>query len=146
MLRQTQATLNGGAFVAGAFVGDQPGDGWNAAAYLNQVELIQQYGGTPIIFQSYRLTGQSSDGIVAAYAEIAQHCQTFIAFELGTMFAPFGKIYEIDTYSGLMSIPSVSGRNIPHSTAKKNGSVSNYATNSGPILKFLRVTTLPLIW
>ncbi len=109
VLRQTQATLNGGAFVAGAFVGDQPGDGWNAAAYLNQVELIQQYGGTPIIFQSYGLTGQSSDGIVAAYAEIAQHCQTFIAFELGTMFAPFGKIYEIDTYSGLMSIPQCIG-------------------------------------
>ncbi len=109
VLRQIQATLNGGAFVAGAFVGDQPGDKWNAAAYLSQVELIQQYGGTPIIFQSYGLTGQGSAEIVAAYAQIAQSCSQFIGFELGTMFAPFGKIYDLDTYSGLMGIPQCIG-------------------------------------
>ncbi len=109
VLRQTKATLHGREFVAGAFVGDQPGDGWNAPAYLEQMELIQQYGGTPIIFQSYGLTSQPSAEIVAAYTEIAEHCPTFIAFELGTMFAPFGKIYDLDTYSGLMSIPQCIG-------------------------------------
>lgn len=109
VLRQTQTTLNGGAFVAGAFVGDQPGDRWNPAAYQGQVELIQQYDGTPIIFQSYGLTGQSSSEIVAAYSQIAEYCSQFIAFELGTMFAPFGKIYDLDTYSGLMNIPQCIG-------------------------------------
>ena len=28
----------------------------------------------------------------------------FIAFELGTMFAPFGKIYDLATYAGLLGV------------------------------------------
>jgi dihydrodipicolinate synthase/N-acetylneuraminate lyase len=109
VLAHTEETLSGGAFVAGAFVGDQPGTGWNAAAYFKQISLIQQYRGTPVIFQSYGLTGQSNAAIVAAYAELARECSAFIAFELGTMFAPFGKIYDLDVYAGLLDIPQCLG-------------------------------------
>ena len=104
VLKHTRETLAGGEFVAGAFVAGRPGDPWNPDPYRRQIEQIQQYGGTPVIFQSYGLTGQPPEAIVAAYAELGRDCARFIAFELGQMFAPFGQIYSLDTYAGLLEI------------------------------------------
>lgn len=109
VLHRTRSVLGGGSFVAGAFVGDNPGDSWNADAYFQQIEQIQEFGGTPIIFQSFGLTGQDKEGVIAAYAAIGEKADEFIAFELGTMFAPFGAIYDLETYSGLMGIPQCIG-------------------------------------
>ena len=63
----------------------------------------------PVICQSYGLTNQSGEQIVACYEEIGQFCEKFIAFELGEMFAPFGKIYDIQTYARIMEIPQCIG-------------------------------------
>ena len=40
---------------------------------------------------------------------LAAHTDGFIAFELGTMFAPFGAIYDLETYRGLMEIAQCTG-------------------------------------
>jgi dihydrodipicolinate synthase/N-acetylneuraminate lyase len=96
-------------FVAGAFVSDDPGDDFDMGAYRRQIEQIESYGGIPIIFPSYGLTEQPPEAIVDAYRQIGEHASSFIAFELGTMFAPFGKIYDLDTYAGLMEIDSCLG-------------------------------------
>lgn len=109
VLRQSRETLGGGEFVAGAFVAGRPGDSWNPDSYRRQIEQIQQYGGTPVIFQSYGLTGQAPEAIVVAYAELARDCPRFVAFELGQMFAPFGQIYSLDTFAGLLEIPQCIG-------------------------------------
>ncbi|MEO8612232.1 MAG: dihydrodipicolinate synthase family protein [Chloroflexota bacterium] len=109
VLERTRETLSGGAFVAGAFVGDKPGDVWKSAETFEQIALIEAQGGTPIIFQSYGLTGQSPAKIIDSYAEIGRHCSRFIAFELGKMFAPFGQIYDLDTYSGLLDVKQCIG-------------------------------------
>ena len=104
VLQATCETLGGGPFVAGAFVADQPGDDWNQEAYFRQMEAIQEFGGTPIIFQTFGLTQQDSERIVRSYAAIGEKADSFIAFELGKMFAPFGAIYDLETYAGLMDI------------------------------------------
>ena len=109
VLRRTRETLGDRQFVAGAFVGDAPGAAWNSDAYRQQIESIQQWGGIPVIFQSYGLTGQEGGAIVDAYAEIGRHAPQFIGFELGQMFAPFGRIYDLDTYAGLMDVPQCIG-------------------------------------
>ncbi|MEO8393340.1 MAG: dihydrodipicolinate synthase family protein [Chloroflexota bacterium] len=109
VLEQTRDVLQSRPFVAGAFVGDQPGASWNAAPYLRQIEQIQGCGGIPVIFQSYGLTAQPSDQIIAAYEKLGDSCEKFIAFELGTMFAPFGKIYDLDTYAGLLGVKACIG-------------------------------------
>lgn len=109
VLALTSDVLGGGEFVAGAFVADEPGAAFDADAYFRQIDSIQSQGGTPIIFQSYGLTGQSSEGILRAYETIATATDRFIAFELGTMFAPFGAIYDLDTYCGLMGIRACVG-------------------------------------
>lgn len=109
VLRETRDVVQGSDFVAGAYVTDQPGDAWNERAYRNQVDQILQEGGRPIIFQSYGLTSRSPQAVVDAYARIGEWCDDFIAFELGRMFASFGKIYELETYAQLLDIPSCSG-------------------------------------
>ncbi|GIK75253.1 MAG: dihydrodipicolinate synthase family protein [Chloroflexota bacterium] len=108
-LARTQRIVAGREFVAGAFVADQPGAAFNRDAYARQIEMIQEAGGVPVIFQSFGLTSQPSEEIVAAYASLGALCEGFIAFELGTMFAPFGKIYDIATYAGLLDVPQCIG-------------------------------------
>lgn len=105
----TRAECGGRAYVAGAFVGDQPGAAFDFDSYARQMAMIQEFGGTPVIFQSYGLTQQSDDAIVAAYAQLGAAADRFVGFELGTMFAPFGKIYSLDVYRGLMGVKQCIG-------------------------------------
>jgi dihydrodipicolinate synthase/N-acetylneuraminate lyase len=109
VLKQTQDICGKREFVAGAFVADKPDSDWNLEAYRQQIEQIHDFAGTPIIFQSYGLTSQASQAIVQSYAEIGEIAARFIAFELGTMFAPFGKIYKLETYKGLLEIEQCIG-------------------------------------
>ena len=96
-------------FVAGAFVGDEPGATFNPDEYLRQMEILQSKGGTPVIFQSFGLTDQSDEAIVASYTKLAEAADSIIAFELGEMFAPFGKIYSLEVYRGLLGIQRCAG-------------------------------------
>jgi len=96
-------------FVAGAFVGDKPGTAFDVDEYFRQMEMIQSKDGTPVIFQSFGLTGQSDEAIVASYAKLAKNTDAIIGFELGDMFAPFGKIYSLEVYRGLLGIERLIG-------------------------------------
>jgi len=109
VLTVTRETLGGGDFVAGAFVKDQRGEAFSADGYKRQIEMIQEFGGTPVIFQSFGLIEQDGPGIVSAYQELARECDRFIGFELTEDLAPFGKVYDLETYAGLMAIPQCIG-------------------------------------
>jgi len=109
VLDETRALLDGRPFVAGAFVGDRPGVRFDRDAYARRVESIERRGGTPVVFQSFGLVERSDDEIVAAYHEIGGVTGRFIAFELGSMFAPFGRIYSLDIYREIMKIPACLG-------------------------------------
>lgn len=114
VLERTSRTLGDRSFVAGAFVDDEPGDDLDLDAYRRRIDEIQGQGGTPIIFQSYGLTEQAPEAILEAYRALGQECSSFIAFELGTMFASFGAIYDLDTFAGLMEVPECIG--VKHSS------------------------------
>lgn len=109
VLNETRAVLAGHPFVAGAFVGDHAGATFDLTEYCSQIDAIQSSGGTPVIFQSYGLTNQTDDQLIASYEAIGQQADRFIGFELGTMFAPFGKIYSLDVYRRLMGIKQCVG-------------------------------------
>lgn len=105
VLAETRSCLAGNSFVAGAFVADRPGDPCNLDAYRHQIEQIQEYGGLPILFQSYGLVTQPLD----VYRALSRDCPRFLAFELGREFTPFGAIYDLETYAGLLEIPACIG-------------------------------------
>ena len=118
-LEMTRTELGvGRSYLAGAFVGDQPGAPFNFDAYARQMEMIQQCGGTPVIFQSYGLTQQSDERIVTAYARLGTIVDRFVGFELGAMFAPFGKIYSLAVYRGLMGVKQCIGAK--HSSLRRD--------------------------
>jgi hypothetical protein len=96
-------------FVAGAFVKDNPGDTFDCAEYARQMEMIQEFGGTPVIFQSFGLVEQDGSDIIESYEQIAARCNYFIGFELTRELAPFGAVYDLETYANLMDIPQCIG-------------------------------------
>ncbi|MBA4068190.1 MAG: dihydrodipicolinate synthase family protein [Isosphaera sp.] len=104
VLDATRSALGGRPFAAGVFVGDAPGAPFDRDAYLRGTAAIVERGGAPVVFQSFGLTGLPDAELLAAYDEIGRHCDGFIGFELGTMFAPFGRIYSLDVYRGLLGI------------------------------------------
>ncbi len=118
VLNRTQNTLDSRPFVAGAFIADQPGAPFNPDAYARQIELIQSHNAAPVIFPSFGLNQQTPDQIVAACQILAARCDNFIAFELGEMFAPFGKIYDLDTFTQIMNIPQCRG--LKHSSLDRH--------------------------
>jgi dihydrodipicolinate synthase/N-acetylneuraminate lyase len=109
VLERTRSVLGSGPFVAGAFVADQPGDDFARDAYVAQCQQIQRHGGTPVVFQSYGLTEQGDAELIGSYEQIGRRVGSFIAFELGLMFAPFGKIYSLETYRALLGVKECVG-------------------------------------
>ena len=109
VLNATMQLAGSREFVAGAFVRDVAGAGFNLDAYHRAIDEIHEHGGTPVIFQSYGLTALEGEPLINAYRILARHSPRFIAFELGTMFAPFGRIYDLATYEGLLGVPECIG-------------------------------------
>lgn len=109
VLNRTAAITAGQPFVAGAYVADSPDSLFDRDSYAARMEQIEAAGGTPVIFQSYGLTGQDDDAIVQSYQQLAEHCDSMIGFELGQVFLPFGRIYSERVYRGLMQIPRCIG-------------------------------------
>jgi len=104
VLDATRSALGRKSFVAGAFLTDKSGSPFDLEGYKREVAAITARGGTPVVCQSYGLTELPPAEIPAAYDALSRDCDSFIAFELGTMFAPFGKIYELGTYRELLGI------------------------------------------
>jgi len=96
-------------FVAGAFVRDSAGADFDLDAYRQghrRGGRIRRYAGDfPVVWPDVAAWRAGAGGVLA----IAKHCPRFIGFELGTMFAPFGRIYDLDVYGGLMAIPECIG-------------------------------------
>lgn len=109
VISRTKRLLCGKAFVAGVYIGDSPNDKWNLEEYVRQLDIVQSNGGIPVIFQSFGLVNQADDKIVECYQALAKYSDKLIAFELGDMFAPFGKIYDLETYTEIMKIPQCIG-------------------------------------
>lgn len=118
ILEATRSALGGRPFAAGVFVSDKPGAPFDRDGYLRATAPIAQRGGTPVIFQSYGLTELPDAELVRAYESLGSHVDGFIGFELGTMFAPFGKIYSLETYRGLLGVKRCLGAK--HSSLRRD--------------------------
>jgi dihydrodipicolinate synthase/N-acetylneuraminate lyase len=94
-------------FVAGAYIEGQSGE--IVASYRTQLERIVSYGGIPILFQTARLHGATSETKARTYSEICEGFQHVLAFELGPMFGPNGEIFDEDTVLRIMDIPAIKG-------------------------------------
>jgi dihydrodipicolinate synthase/N-acetylneuraminate lyase len=109
VLECAAATTGAAGFVAGAFVADEPGAPFVADAYLDALDAVTSGGGTPVVFPSYGLNGLDDTAWVAAHEGFGRRFDRFIGFELGPMFVPYGRIYSLAAYEGLLGITSCIG-------------------------------------
>lgn len=109
VLQRTRQVLGEASFCAGAIVTDSPGSAFDLESYRRAIDPIVDLRGTPVIFPSYGLSWGSDERMLDSYRRIAEHCDTFIAFELGEMFAPFGRIHSLELYRGWLEIPECIG-------------------------------------
>ena len=108
VLTWTREALGKGVpFVAGAYIEHLSGD--IVALYRQQIETITRLDGIPILFQTARLQGKSPAEIADAYRDICSEYPHVLAFELGSMFAPNGEIWNSETVRRLMDIPEIKG-------------------------------------
>jgi hypothetical protein len=89
-------------FVAGAYIEERKGD--LVSLYRRQMEAIVKLGGIPILFQTSRLQGKPAKEKVAVYRKVCQGYAEVLGFELGSMFAPNGEIFDDETVRGLLEI------------------------------------------
>ena len=109
VLSWTREVLGKGIpFVAGAYIEHLTGNDI-VSLYRQQIDTIVRFGGIPILFQSGRLHGKSPAEIAEAYRDICRDYPHVMAFELGSMFAPNGEIWNAETVRRLMDIPEIKG-------------------------------------
>jgi len=107
VLRVAREVMGNRPFVAGAYV--EGGTGDLVARYRAAVEAIEAAGGTPILFQCSELSALPGHEVVALYRRVAAGSRRLLAFELGRQFAPFGRIYPLDTVRALIEIEAIAG-------------------------------------
>ena len=112
------ATVTQRDFVAGAFVPDEPGAAFDLDRYRRAADAIVSRGGIPVIFPSHGLNESGDGHWIDALAAIGAHQDRFIAFELGKMFVPYGRIVALDAYRALMAIPQCIGAK--HSSLRRD--------------------------
>jgi dihydrodipicolinate synthase/N-acetylneuraminate lyase len=103
-----QALGPGVPFVAGAHIEQLVGNDI-VALYRRQIDTIIRFDGIPILFQTARLHGKSPAKIAGIYRDICRDYPHVLAFELGSMFAANGEIYDSGTVRRLMDIPEIKG-------------------------------------
>jgi dihydrodipicolinate synthase/N-acetylneuraminate lyase len=103
------AELTGGRFVAGAYVADGPGDGFDLARHATTATAVAARGGTPVVFPSHGLNALDDEEWVRALAALGAEVDRFIGFELSPLFVPYGRIVSLDAYRGMLEIPSCAG-------------------------------------
>ena len=94
-------------FVAGAYIENLEGD--VVSLYRRKINQIIEYRGTPIVFQTARLHGQSAREKINCYTAICRGFDEVLGFELSSVFAPNGEIFDDETIRGLMQIPELVG-------------------------------------
>jgi dihydrodipicolinate synthase/N-acetylneuraminate lyase len=109
VLERGPATCGAGGFVAGATVSDEPGARFELDAHLTAVDAVRAAGATPVVFPSYGLNSLDDDEWVAAHEAFGQRFDRFIGFELGPMFVPYGRVYSLSAYEGLLGVSSCIG-------------------------------------
>jgi dihydrodipicolinate synthase/N-acetylneuraminate lyase len=104
----TRAASTGG-WVAGAHASDTPGAAFDGDAYARECGEIAEAGGLPILFPSFGLAGLDDDALVVAHERLASVAGRLLAFELGPMFHPAGRIFPLAVFQRVMEIPGVVG-------------------------------------
>ncbi len=94
-------------FAAGALPSECQGSA--GIAYARECAGICEQGGVPVVFPSPLLANLDDDGLMRVFAEVASATPRFLAFELGSMFNPHGRMFSDRVLGALMEMPQCCG-------------------------------------
>lgn len=106
-LAEAGRLARGRRFVAGTYVEGLEGD--PAVLYARGAAAIHAAGGTPILFPCSATQHWDRARTVALFRAVGEAVPQFLGFELGTMFVPFGRIWDLDTFQALLEVPQLVG-------------------------------------
>ncbi len=107
ILGLVSSLARGRRFVAGAFIEGQEGD--PVRLYRTEANAIQCANGVPILFPCSAVKPLSGPQLVGVFQAVATECDEFLGFELGEMFVPFGRIWDLETFRALLDLPQLKG-------------------------------------
>lgn len=107
ILGLVSSLARGRRFVAGAYIEGE--DGEPSRLYRRECSAIGCAGGTPILFPCRAIKSLDAGALVGVFQAVAGECEEFLGFELGEMFVPFGRIWDLDTYRRMLAIPQLKG-------------------------------------
>jgi len=105
----------GGDWFAGA--APLPGSEARYIGYIEECETIARHGGIPVIFPSAYTAGLNDPGLIRFFQEIAT-AGRFLAFELGSMFNPHGRMFSAAVLRALLAMPQCLG--LKHSSLNRS--------------------------
>ena len=106
-LAEAGRMARGRRFVAGTYIEGLTGD--PASLYAREASAIHSAGGTPILFPCSATQHWDRGQTVALFQAVGRTVPRFLGFELGTMFVPFGRIWDLDTFRALLEVPQLVG-------------------------------------
>lgn len=120
VLQWTAEVTRSAEFVAGALPagGKEP----DAAAYAAECEAIRAAGGVPIIFPSAFTARLGDEALIEFFSQIARAAGRFLAFELGAMFNPNGRMFSKKVLRALMAMPQCAG--LKHSSLDRQAELA----------------------
>lgn len=105
-------------FIAGVHVDDRPGDALDPDAYVAAAVHVAGHGATPILFPSHGLAAADEEAVVALHRRVCEAAGPVLAFELGPMFHPAGRILSTEAFTELLAVPGVVGAK--HSSLRRD--------------------------
>ncbi|MFM8877973.1 MAG: dihydrodipicolinate synthase family protein, partial [Verrucomicrobiota bacterium] len=106
-LTEAGRMARGRRFVAGTYIEGLDGD--PSSLYVREATAIQEAGGTPILFPCSTIQHWDRAKTVSLFQKVGDAVPRFLGFELGTMFVPFGRIWDLDTFRALLEVPQLIG-------------------------------------
>ncbi len=107
VLKWTAELVAGREWFAGALPHEDRGPA--ALLYARECAAIAEAGAVPVVFPSQHTAALDDNALLGFFRELATSVNRFLAFELGQMFGPHGRIFPQKILAGLMELPQCLG-------------------------------------
>lgn len=113
-----EAVASGGEVIAGVHLDDAPGDTLDIDALVAATVQVADAGALPILFPCFGIASASDEQLVEVHRRIGAQVDRFLAFELGPMFHPAGRLFSEEVFAAVLAIPAVVGAK--HSSLRRD--------------------------
>ncbi|MFN7148043.1 MAG: dihydrodipicolinate synthase family protein [Microthrixaceae bacterium] len=113
-----EAVAMGGEVIAGVHLDDSPGDPLEVEALVDATVQVADTGALPILFPCFGIAAATDEQLVDVHRRIGANVDRFLAFELGPMFHPAGRLFSDEAFAEVLAVDAVVGAK--HSSLRRD--------------------------